>query len=73
MLQELPDFAPAKVAGIPVTGRLTVDGVKLTLADGSWVLLRPSGTEPLLRLYAEAPDAGRLRLLQKEITTALRI
>lgn len=73
VLKELADFAPGKVAGVPVTGRLTIDGVKLTLADGSWVLLRPSGTEPLLRLYAEAPDAGRLHRLQRDITSALRI
>ena len=73
VLQELPNFAPAKVAGIPVTGRLTVDGVKLTLADGSWVLLRPSGTEPLLRLYAEAPDTERLHQIQQDLTAALRI
>ncbi|MDN5344135.1 MAG: hypothetical protein PWQ18_246 [Clostridia bacterium] len=73
VLQELPRFTPAKIAGLPVTGRLTVDGVKFILADGSWVLLRPSGTEPLLRLYVEAPDAERLHLLQKTVTTALRI
>ncbi len=73
ILKELPDFAPAKLAGVPVTGRLAVDGVKLLLADGSWVLLRPSGTEPLLRLYVEAPTEERLQLLQREITAALRI
>jgi phosphomannomutase len=34
------------------------DGVKYKLADGSWLLLRPSGTEPVLRIYSEAtrPD-----------------
>ena len=35
------------------------DGYKFTLADGSWVMIRGSGTEPLLRLYSEAktPEA----------------
>jgi phosphomannomutase len=33
----------------------TLDGVKLIRADQSWVMLRASGTEPLLRIYAEAP------------------
>lgn len=35
------------------------DGVKFLLAGGSWVLVRPSGTEPVMRVYAEAPSAER--------------
>jgi phosphomannomutase len=31
----------------------TVDGVKYLLSDDSWLLIRPSGTEPVLRVYAE--------------------
>jgi phosphomannomutase len=34
----------------------TFDGVKYRMADDSWLLIRPSGTEPVLRVYAEAPD-----------------
>lgn len=37
----------------------TIDGLKLWYEDGSWILIRPSGTEPILRLYAEAMDMGR--------------
>jgi len=33
------------------------DGFKFYLEDGSWVLFRTSGTEALIRIYAEAPDA----------------
>ncbi|MBI5166999.1 MAG: phosphoglucomutase/phosphomannomutase family protein, partial [candidate division NC10 bacterium] len=41
-----------------------LDGTKLLFQDGSWLLLRPSGTEPVLRIYAEAPsDEGVSRLL----------
>jgi phosphomannomutase len=44
------------------------DGFKFYLADGSWVLLRASGTEALIRIYAEAPDSegveARLRALE---------
>jgi len=44
------------------------DGFKFYLADGSWVLLRASGTEPLIRIYSEAPDGegveARLRALE---------
>ncbi len=45
-------FGPV-VAGANVKSLQTEDGVRLTLEDDSWLLLRPSGTEPLLRTYAE--------------------
>jgi phosphomannomutase/phosphoglucomutase len=38
----------------------TIDGVKLGYPDGSWVLIRPSGTEPIFRLYAEAGSPERV-------------
>jgi len=44
---------PAEVAGIKVKEVGRKDGVKLYLEEGSWVLLRPSGTEPLIRVYLE--------------------
>jgi phosphomannomutase len=37
--------------------------VKYYLVDGSWLLIRPSGTEPVLRVYAEAPDEVRVAAL----------
>ncbi|RMF80649.1 MAG: phosphoglucomutase/phosphomannomutase family protein [Nitrospirae bacterium] len=49
---------PAEVAGIPVERVNRLDGVRLELADSAWCLARPSGTEPLLRLYAEAAPGG---------------
>jgi phosphoglucomutase len=39
------------------------DGLKLVLEDGSWVLFRLSGTEPVCRLYTEAPTEERLEQL----------
>jgi len=50
-------------AGNRVAEVATVDGAKLLFKDGSWLLLRPSGTEPLLRIYAEARTEGQLSLL----------
>ncbi|HXA20225.1 MAG TPA: phosphoglucomutase/phosphomannomutase family protein [Thermoanaerobaculia bacterium] len=40
--------------------REEVDGVKLNFDDGSWILFRKSGTEPMIRIYCESPDAARV-------------
>lgn len=50
---------PEEVAGFRVASRNTRDGNKLIFDDDSWLLLRASGTEPVLRIYAEAqtPEA----------------
>ena len=50
--------APGQVAGLSVTSVNEIDGKKFMLSDGSWLLIRFSGTEPLLRVYTEAttPD-----------------
>ena len=64
-LQErLASWRPARLDGARVVDVRDVDGVKLLLEDGSWLMVRVSGTEPLVRVYAEAasPDAIR-RLL----------
>ena len=54
---------PATLAESPVEDISTVDGVKLVLTDGEWLLVRPSGTEPKLRLYAEAGSRERVDAL----------
>jgi alpha-D-glucose phosphate-specific phosphoglucomutase len=51
---------PAELGAWPVKRVQTTDGLKLHLAGGAWVLVRTSGTEPVARLYAEAPDAATL-------------
>ncbi len=51
---------PSEVAGSKVTEVNRTDGVKLLLADGSWMLFRKSGTEPVVRLYGEASSEARL-------------
>lgn len=54
---------PENFAGQPVQSVNRLDGCKLQMADGSWFLLRPSGTEPLVRCYGEAPSQERLQEL----------
>ncbi len=60
VLAALEEAIPDAVAGSPVAGVNTVDGFKLALEDGGWLLVRPSGTEPALRVYAEAGSEERV-------------
>jgi phosphomannomutase len=50
----------------------TFDGLTVSLPDGSWFNLRPSNTEPLLRLNVEAPDAPRMAALRNEVLDLVR-
>ncbi len=57
---ELREHAPESIAGEPVVRSIaldTSDGFKFWTEDGSWLLVRFSGTEPLVRVYAEATSA----------------
>ena len=54
---------PETIAGQSVAETVSLDGFKFLLDDGSWVLVRPSGTEPKLRIYAETTDDERLGAL----------
>jgi phosphomannomutase len=53
MVARLRDEAPTSIAGLTVNEVSTLDGVKYLMEDESWLLIRPSGTEPVLRVYAE--------------------
>jgi len=54
LVKNLLASAPLSIAGQAVANVSDRDGVKFILADNSWLLIRPSGTEPVLRIYAEA-------------------
>lgn len=58
------------VAGEPVDRVETLDGFKHRTASG-WVLVRPSGTEPVLRIYAEAPSEGAARAFVEDAARQL--
>lgn len=63
LLSSLKLNPPAELGGVPVETVKDIDGVKLILADGDWVLFRPSGTEPLVRIYVESSDPERFNRL----------
>ncbi len=54
---------PRTLAGRRIREVQRVDGTKLLLEDGSWILIRPSGTEPVVRLYVEAENPKDLERL----------
>jgi phosphomannomutase len=60
VLDALEGALPESLAGAAVESVSTVDGFKVFLDDGSWLLVRPSGTEPKLRVYAEAGSTDRV-------------
>ncbi len=55
-LARLADDSLRKIGDKVVVGREDLDGIKFHLLNAGWVLARASGTEPVLRIYAEAPD-----------------
>ena len=56
--EQLANHQPKEIAGVKVARVRSDDGFKFYLEDGSWVLFRTSGTEPLVRIYSEAADAA---------------
>ncbi len=65
LFERLRAEPPTQMAGTPVTDVKTLDGIKLIGRDESWLLFRRSGTEPIVRVYAESPQARRLERLLK--------
>ncbi len=55
--------APAEIGGQKVAEISNIDGVKYIMADDSWLLIRPSGTEPVLRVYAEGRSTEMVKAL----------
>ena len=61
--RRLAQDPPQEVAGAPVLEVIGTDGVKMRLGPSHWLMLRFSGTEPLLRIYCEAPDRERVAVV----------
>jgi phosphomannomutase len=65
MVRELLGKVPDRIGGQVVEDVVSIDGVKYVLKDDSWLLIRPSGTEPVLRVYAEGRNQEMVESLLK--------
>lgn len=57
---------PETIAGLRVTEKVTVDGYQFIMEDGGWVLIRFSGTEPLIRVYCETMHADKVQAILRD-------
>ena len=57
---------PDQIAGSRVKSIDRVDGVRFFLEDGSWLLIRFSGTEPIMRVYTETTSPERIPVILRE-------
>jgi phosphoglucomutase len=57
---------PSEIGGRKIESINRMDGVKFIFTNGSWMLMRPSGTEPLVRIYAESEDKQELEVLLEQ-------
>jgi alpha-D-glucose phosphate-specific phosphoglucomutase len=74
LMAYLAAHPPARLLKSPVVTVHTYDGVKFVAADSSWLMLRGSGTEPVLRIYAESPSVpGTQKLLRDGFVLAGRV
>jgi phosphomannomutase len=65
IIERIKSNLPKSIDDIPVIKVDTADGFRMTLKDNSWLLIRFSGTEPLLRIYTETDSPARAeRLLE---------
>jgi alpha-D-glucose phosphate-specific phosphoglucomutase len=60
------DQTPADIGGRRIVETNRIDGAKFIFENGSWLLMRPSGTEPLVRIYAESESAKDLEVLLEQ-------
>ena len=60
------DANPSTIGGLAVTGVNTKDGFKFGLSDGGWMLIRFSGTEPIIRVYCETTEEDRVQSILED-------
>jgi phosphomannomutase len=57
---------PATVGGLRCVGKNMLDGFKFMLEDGGWLLIRFSGTEPIVRVYTETTQKDRVQAILED-------
>jgi alpha-D-glucose phosphate-specific phosphoglucomutase len=64
--QQILQARPATIGGLKVTELVTLDGFQFKLEDGGWMLIRFSGTEPIMRVYCETTHADRVQAILQD-------
>ena len=67
VMRQLQQHKVKTIAGLKVTATEDLDGIKLLFGNTAWLLVRPSGTENLLRLYAETPSLEQTKALLEKM------
>ncbi len=62
-INRIENANPETIGGLKVTDLVTVDGYKFVLEDGGWLLIRFSGTEPIIRVYCETTHGDRVEAI----------
>lgn len=71
--EKILSASPPSLGGLNLESDDRRDGVRFNLSGGSWAVARMSGTEPLLRIYAEAPDTNTLKSILKATRETLGV
>ena len=73
VLNYLATYRPENVAGKKIVNVISIDGQKFVMEDGSWVLIRASGTEALFRIYAEGNSMEQIDQIHAQVRQDLEI
>ena len=72
-LVEVQESSPSSLAGLKIQRKELTDGLLFSLENGYWGLIRPSGTEPLVRIYAEADSPSRVAGILHEMRSLISL
>ncbi|MCI0874453.1 MAG: phosphoglucomutase/phosphomannomutase family protein [Chloroflexi bacterium] len=73
LAEKVASASPDSLGGLAVESDDRRDGVRFNLAGGSWAVARMSGTEPLVRIYAETPDETSLEAVLNDLRSTLGV
>ena len=66
ILNNVSSARPEKIGGLKVTDIVTIDGHQFIMEDGGWLLVRFSGTEPIIRVYCETTQEDRVQAILED-------